>query len=103
MFLGIARLGSCAGEAECGEQSLSPQRPLCSPALQVYSATNVELVTRTRTEHLSDQDKSRSKGKLRCACLLPSHTMWWVTWVWEGQCIRRSWEVIPFPPVLSPT
>ncbi|KAF5920834.1 hypothetical protein HPG69_006145 [Diceros bicornis minor] len=28
----------------------------------VYSATNVELVTRTRTEHLSDQDKSRSKG-----------------------------------------
>ncbi|XP_045711319.1 ankyrin repeat domain-containing protein 13D isoform X3 [Phyllostomus hastatus] len=32
---------------------------------KVYSATNVELVTRTRTEHLSDQDKSRSKGKLR--------------------------------------
>nr|XP_058925330.1 ankyrin repeat domain-containing protein 13D isoform X5 [Kogia breviceps] len=30
---------------------------------EVYSATNVELVTRTRTEHLSDQDKSRSKGK----------------------------------------
>ncbi|XP_036716113.1 ankyrin repeat domain-containing protein 13D isoform X12 [Balaenoptera musculus] len=30
---------------------------------KVYSATNVELVTRTRTEHLSDQDKSRSKGK----------------------------------------
>ncbi|XP_067604224.1 ankyrin repeat domain-containing protein 13D isoform X3 [Pseudorca crassidens] len=29
---------------------------------EVYSATNVELVTRTRTEHLSDQDKSRSKG-----------------------------------------
>ncbi|XP_039696666.1 ankyrin repeat domain-containing protein 13D isoform X4 [Pteropus medius] len=29
---------------------------------KVYSATNVELVTRTRTEHLSDQDKSRSKG-----------------------------------------
>ncbi|XP_036851593.1 ankyrin repeat domain-containing protein 13D isoform X8 [Manis javanica] len=28
---------------------------------KVYSATNVELVTRTRTEHLSDQDKSRSK------------------------------------------
>ncbi|XP_064432172.1 ankyrin repeat domain-containing protein 13D isoform X9 [Mirounga angustirostris] len=32
---------------------------------EVYSATNVELVTRTRTEHLSDQDKSRSKGKPR--------------------------------------
>lgn len=29
---------------------------------KVYSATNVELVTRTRTEHLSDQDKSKSKG-----------------------------------------
>ncbi|KAI6068396.1 Ankyrin repeat domain-containing protein 13D [Aix galericulata] len=28
----------------------------------VYSASNVELVTKTRTEHLSDQDKSRSKG-----------------------------------------
>ncbi|KAM4846094.1 ankyrin repeat domain-containing protein 13D isoform 3-T3 [Thomomys bottae] len=32
---------------------------------KVYSATNVELVTRTRTEHLSDQDKSRTKGKPR--------------------------------------
>ncbi|OPJ74091.1 phosphatase Slingshot-like protein 3 isoform A [Patagioenas fasciata monilis] len=29
---------------------------------KVYSASNVELVTKTRTEHLSDQDKSRSKG-----------------------------------------
>uniref|UniRef100_W5MNR5 Ankyrin repeat domain 13D n=1 Tax=Lepisosteus oculatus TaxID=7918 RepID=W5MNR5_LEPOC len=29
---------------------------------KVYSASNVELVTRTRTEHLSDQDKSRSRG-----------------------------------------
>ncbi|XP_054648737.1 ankyrin repeat domain-containing protein 13D isoform X2 [Dunckerocampus dactyliophorus] len=29
---------------------------------KVYSATNVELVTRSRTEHLSDQDKSRSRG-----------------------------------------
>ncbi|XP_041095297.1 ankyrin repeat domain-containing protein 13D-like [Polyodon spathula] len=29
---------------------------------KVYSATNVELVTRSRTEHLSDQDKNRSKG-----------------------------------------
>ncbi|XP_044115744.1 ankyrin repeat domain-containing protein 13D isoform X2 [Neovison vison] len=37
------------GHAQCGLR-------------EVYSATNVELVTRTRTEHLSDQDKSRSKG-----------------------------------------
>nr|XP_034346735.1 ankyrin repeat domain-containing protein 13D isoform X2 [Arvicanthis niloticus] len=29
---------------------------------KVYSATNVELVTRTRTEHLSDQDKLRNKA-----------------------------------------
>ncbi|CAG04792.1 unnamed protein product [Tetraodon nigroviridis] len=29
---------------------------------KVYSATNVELVTRSRTEHLSDQDKLKSKG-----------------------------------------
>uniref|UniRef100_A0A671NAR7 Ankyrin repeat domain-containing protein 13D-like n=1 Tax=Sinocyclocheilus anshuiensis TaxID=1608454 RepID=A0A671NAR7_9TELE len=29
---------------------------------KVFSASNVELVTRSRTEHLSDQDKSRSKG-----------------------------------------
>ncbi|XP_068922580.1 ankyrin repeat domain-containing protein 13D isoform X3 [Petaurus breviceps papuanus] len=29
---------------------------------KVYSANNVELVTRTRTEHLSDQDKARTKG-----------------------------------------
>ncbi|MBN3305401.1 AN13D protein, partial [Amia calva] len=29
---------------------------------KVYSASNVELVTRSRTEHLSDQDKNRSKG-----------------------------------------
>ncbi|KAB1251337.1 Ankyrin repeat domain-containing protein 13D [Camelus dromedarius] len=36
--------------------------PCVPPAPQVYSATNVELVTRTRTEHLSDQDKSKSKG-----------------------------------------
>lgn len=28
----------------------------------MYSATNVELVTRSRTEHLSDQDKLKSKG-----------------------------------------
>ncbi|XP_043574347.1 ankyrin repeat domain-containing protein 13B isoform X2 [Chiloscyllium plagiosum] len=29
---------------------------------KVYGASNVELVTRTRTEHLSDQNKSKSKG-----------------------------------------
>lgn len=29
---------------------------------QVYSASNVELITKTRTEHLSDQDKTRNKG-----------------------------------------
>ncbi|XP_060783324.1 ankyrin repeat domain-containing protein 13D isoform X2 [Neoarius graeffei] len=29
---------------------------------KVYSASNVELETRSRTEHLSDQDKSRCKG-----------------------------------------
>lgn len=36
--------------------------PLCVVFVQVYSATNVELVTRSRTEHLSDQDKLKSKG-----------------------------------------
>ena len=30
-------------------------------AIQVFSATNVELVTKTRMEHLSEQDKERSK------------------------------------------
>ncbi|XP_063306101.1 ankyrin repeat domain-containing protein 13B isoform X2 [Pelobates fuscus] len=29
---------------------------------KVYGASNVELITRTRTEHLSDQHKSKSKG-----------------------------------------
>uniref|UniRef100_H3B6K9 Ankyrin repeat domain 13B n=1 Tax=Latimeria chalumnae TaxID=7897 RepID=H3B6K9_LATCH len=29
---------------------------------KVYSASNVELITRTRTEHLSDQHKGKSKG-----------------------------------------
>ncbi|KAF0877438.1 AN13D protein, partial [Crocuta crocuta] len=47
-------------EAKAGGATLSS--PRVPPAPQVYSATNVELVTRTRTEHLSDQDKSRSKG-----------------------------------------
>ncbi|ELR50702.1 Ankyrin repeat domain-containing protein 13D, partial [Bos mutus] len=45
-------------EAKAGE----PSAPRVPPAPQVYSATNVELVTRTRTEHLSDQDKARIKG-----------------------------------------
>lgn len=37
---------------------------LCHPPLlgQVYGASNVELITRTRTEHLSDQHKGKSKG-----------------------------------------
>uniref|UniRef100_A0A8C4R740 Ankyrin repeat domain 13B n=1 Tax=Eptatretus burgeri TaxID=7764 RepID=A0A8C4R740_EPTBU len=30
---------------------------------KVYSASSVELVTRTRTEHLSEQDKCKGKGK----------------------------------------
>ncbi|NWI37970.1 AN13D protein, partial [Picathartes gymnocephalus] len=47
--------GGDAGDTlECGRADAVPT--------QVYSASNVELVTKTRTEHLSDQDKSRSKG-----------------------------------------
>ncbi|NXQ32528.1 AN13D protein, partial [Alaudala cheleensis] len=46
--------GDTGDTLECG-------RPDGVPT-QVYSASNVELVTKTRTEHLSDQDKSRSKG-----------------------------------------
>lgn len=30
---------------------------------QVYGASNVELITRTRTEHLSEQHKGKVKGK----------------------------------------
>lgn len=30
---------------------------------QVFSATNVELVTKTRTEHLTDADKEKSSPK----------------------------------------
>lgn len=47
-------------------------------SVQVYSATNVELVTRTRTEHLSDQDKSRSKGKhtQHSLCTVVSKVVW---------------------------
>ncbi|KAJ8795674.1 hypothetical protein J1605_002436 [Eschrichtius robustus] len=53
-----------AGEASGGSWGRR-RGPGALPLLRihpVYSATNVELVTRTRTEHLSDQDKSRSKG-----------------------------------------
>ncbi|XP_040388524.1 ankyrin repeat domain-containing protein 13B isoform X1 [Cygnus olor] len=32
---------------------------------KVYGASNVELITRTRTEHLSDQHKGKSKGRAR--------------------------------------
>ncbi|OWK17173.1 hypothetical protein Celaphus_00013204 [Cervus elaphus hippelaphus] len=56
-------------EAKAGEPSGGGwgrrQGPGTRPLLRihpVYSATNVELVTRTRTEHLSDQDKARIKG-----------------------------------------
>lgn len=30
--------------------------------LQVFGASNVELVTKTRVEHLTDQDKARCRG-----------------------------------------
>lgn len=30
---------------------------------QVYAASNVELITRTRISHLSDQNKNRMKGR----------------------------------------
>lgn len=40
------------------ELSLSPF--LIFP--QVYGASNVELITRTRTEHLSEQHKGKVKG-----------------------------------------
>lgn len=32
------------------------------PLIQVYVASNVELVTKTRTEHLSDTDKKKYKA-----------------------------------------
>ncbi|VTJ51130.1 Hypothetical predicted protein [Marmota monax] len=54
-----------AGEASGGDwgSEMKPRGSASPHPTPVYSATNVELVTRTRTEHLSDQDKSRSKGK----------------------------------------
>lgn len=80
MSLKTGDFGSWADEADCEEWALNPEFPMSPPPLphlQVYSATNVELVTRTRTEHLSDQDKLRNKGKPRCDCLLPSHPGVW--------------------------
>ena len=32
---------------------------------QVFSASNVHLITKTRTEHLTDQDKKRTKKVTR--------------------------------------
>lgn len=45
---------------------------------QVYSASNVELITKTRTEHLSDQDKSRNKGNTQSHPLIraPRPCLW---------------------------
>lgn len=42
-----------------GTRAVSKPLPLCS---QVYGASNVELITRTRTEHLSEQHKGKVKG-----------------------------------------
>lgn len=33
---------------------------------QVYAASNVELITRTRTDHLTDQNKNKTKGDPIC-------------------------------------
>uniref|UniRef100_A0A8C2TQP3 Ankyrin repeat domain 13D n=1 Tax=Coturnix japonica TaxID=93934 RepID=A0A8C2TQP3_COTJA len=59
---------------------------------KVYSASNVELVTKTRTEHLSDQDKSRSKGSRT-----PFHSF-------LGLAQQHSTHNgAPAPPAASPT
>ncbi|NWH98455.1 AN13D protein, partial [Tichodroma muraria] len=55
-----AKVSTEPGRGDTGD-TLECDRPHGVPT-QVYSASNVELVTKTRTEHLSDQDKSRSKG-----------------------------------------
>lgn len=39
------------------------KKELCVFLFQVYAASNVELITRTRTDHLSDQNKNKIKGK----------------------------------------
>lgn len=49
--------------------------------IQVYGASNVELITRTRTEHLSDQHKGKSKGGASTG--------------WVG---RASYPLLPSPP-----
>lgn len=97
--------GDSRDTLECG-------RPDSVPT-QVYSASNVELVTKTRTEHLSDQDKSRSKGDSpvsqsgvytvgrrhpswvaqvsgveNCGCDMSSMGHW----VWGGAC--QVWETL---------
>eukprot|EP00076_Gallus_gallus_P041552 XP_025007090.1 ankyrin repeat domain-containing protein 13D isoform X1 [Gallus gallus] len=59
---------------------------------KVYSASNVELVTKTRTEHLSDQDKSRTKGSRT-----PFHSF-------LGLAQQHSTHNgAPTPPAASPT
>ncbi|XP_013849500.1 ankyrin repeat domain-containing protein 13D isoform X7 [Sus scrofa] len=65
MTFGVDAL--CQIENKCGiwgwrSEKMETVSGYEAKAGEVYSATNVELVTRTRTEHLSDQDKSRSKG-----------------------------------------
>lgn len=50
---------------------------------QVYGASNVELITRTRTEHLSDQHKGKSKGGAGAG--------------WAGWALRRL-QPSPTPP-----
>lgn len=52
----------------CRKSSESPWEPELSLSPfsifpQVYGASNVELITRTRTEHLSEQHKGKVKGK----------------------------------------
>lgn len=53
----VMPLGAGAG-TEVPKLSASPF--LVCP--QVYGASNVELITRTRTEHLSEQHKGKVKG-----------------------------------------
>ncbi len=46
------------------------------PLFQVYAASNVELITRTRTDHLSDQNKNKTKGRSFC---FVSDASWWAS------------------------
>ncbi|XP_042647593.1 ankyrin repeat domain-containing protein 13B isoform X2 [Tyto alba] len=55
---------------------------------KVYGASNVELITRTRTEHLSDQHKGKSKGGAGAG--------------WGGTALRRLWPSPPPPPPPPP-